>query len=101
MERAKERAETGDVKGMTQLGQHYKSQAPALALKWFTLASFRGSEIADALFKYLEHKMMDEEKAAGYRLSLFWLSDQIKKIEAHRESEMAPEFVAWMKSTDG
>ena len=96
-----ERAETGDVKGMIQLGQHYRNQAPVLALKWLTLASFRGSKIADALVEYLERKMTDEEKAAGYRLSLFWFSDQIKKIEAHREAEMAPEFVAWMKSTDG
>jgi hypothetical protein len=96
-----ETAETGDVKGMAQLGQHYRNQAPVLALKWLTLASFRGSKIADALIDYLERKMTDEEKAAGYRLSLFWFSDQIKKIEAHRESEMAPEFVAWMKSTDG
>jgi hypothetical protein len=96
-----ERAETGDVKGMAQLGQHYRNQAPVLALKWLTLASFRGSKIADALIEYLERKMTDEEKAAGYRLSLFWFSDQIKKIEAQRESEMAPEFVAWVKSTDG
>ncbi len=96
-----ERAETGDVKSMTQLGQHYRNQAPVLALKWLTLASFRGSKIADAQIEYQERKMTDEEKAAGYRLSLFWFSDQIKKIEAHRESEMAPEFVAWMKSTDG
>ena len=96
-----ERAETGDVKGMAQLGQHYRNQAPVLALKWLTLASFRGSKIADALIEYLERKMTDEEKAVGYRLSLLWLTDQIKKIEAHRESEMAPEFVAWMKSTDG
>ncbi len=92
-----ERAETGDVKGMTQLGQHYRNQAPVLALKWLTLASFRGSKIADALIEYLERKMTDEEKAAGYRLSLFWLSDQIKKIEADRASEMATEFVAWME----
>jgi hypothetical protein len=92
-----ERAETGDVKGMTQLGQHYRNQAPVLALKWLTLASFRGSKIADALTEYLERKMTDEEKAAGYRLSLFWLSDQIKKIEADRASEMATEFVAWME----
>lgn len=96
-----ERAETGDVNGMAQLGQHYRNQAPVLALKWLTLASFRGSKIADALIGYLESKMTDEEKVAGYRLSLFWFSDQIKKIEAHREEEMAPEFVAWMKSTDG
>jgi hypothetical protein len=96
-----ERAETGDVKDMTQLGQHYRNQAPVLALKWLTLASFRGSKIADALIEYLDRKMTDEEKTAGYRLSLFWLSDQIKKIEAHRELEMAPEFVAWMKITDG
>ena len=96
-----ERAETGDVKGMAQLGQHYRNQAPVLALKWLTLASFRGSKIANALIEYLESKMTDEEKVAGYRLSLFWFSDQIKKIEAQRESEMAPEFVAWVKSTDG
>jgi hypothetical protein len=96
-----ERAETGDVMSMTQLGQHYRSQAPVLALKWLALASFRGSKVADALIEYLERKMTDEEKAAGYRLSLFWFSDQIEKIQAHRESEMAPEFVAWMKSTDG
>jgi hypothetical protein len=96
-----ERAETGDVNGMTQLGQHYRNIAPVLALKWLTLASFRGSQIADALIKDLEHKMTDEEKAVGYRLSLLWLTDHIKKIEAHRESEMTPEFVAWMKSTDG
>ena len=95
-----ERAETGDVKGMAQLGQHYRNQAPVLALKWLTLASFRGSKIADALIEYLDRKMTDEEKAAGYRLSLFWFSDQIKKIEAHRESEMAPEFVAWMKKVN-
>jgi hypothetical protein len=96
-----EKAETGDVKGMVQLGQHYRNQAPVLALKWLTLASFRGSKVADALIEYLERKMTDEEKAAGCRLSLFWFSDQIKKIEAHRESEMAPEFVTWMKSTEG
>jgi len=92
-----ERAETGDVKGMTKLGQHYRNQAPVLALKWLMLASFRGSKIADALIEYLERKMTDEEKAVGYRLSLFWLSDQIKKIEANRASEMSPEFVAWME----
>jgi hypothetical protein len=92
-----ERAETGDVKGMTKLGQHYRNQAPVLALKWLILASFRGSKIADALIEYLERKMTDEEKAVGYRLSLFWLSDQIKKIEANRASEMSPEFVAWME----
>lgn len=92
-----ERAETGDVKGMTQLGQHYRNQAPVLAMKWLTLASIRGSKIADALIEYIERKMTDEEKAAGYRLSLFWLSDQIKKIEADRASEMATEFVAWME----
>ena len=96
-----ERAETGDVKSMAQLGQHYRSQAPVLALKWLTLASFRGSKIADALIEHLERKMTDEEKVAGYRLSLCWFSDQIKKIEAQRESEMEPEFVAWMKGTDG
>jgi hypothetical protein len=95
-----ERAETGDVNAMTQLGQHYRNQAPVLALKWLTLASFRGSKIADALIEYLERKMTDEEKAVGYRLSLLWLSDQIKKIEAQRGSEMAPEFVAWMKKVE-
>jgi hypothetical protein len=92
-----ETAETGDVKGMAQLGQHYRNQAPVLALKWLTLASFRGSKIADALIEYLERKMTDKEKIVGYKLSLFWLSDQIKKIEADRAPEMSPEFVAWMK----
>ena len=96
-----ERAETGDVKSMTQLGQHYRNQKPILALKWLTLASYRGSKVADALIENLEQKMTDEEKVVGYKLSLFWFSDQIKKIETHRESEMAPEFVAWMKNADG
>jgi hypothetical protein len=45
--------------------------------------------------------LTDEEKSIGYKLSLLWFADQIKKIEAHRESEMTPEFVAWMKSADG
>jgi hypothetical protein len=96
-----ERAETGDVKSMAQLGQHYRNQKPILALKWLTLASFRGSKVADALIENLEQKMTDEEKVVGHKLSLFWFADQIKKIETHRESEMAPEFVAWMKNADG
>ncbi len=96
-----ERAENGDVKFMTQLGQHYRNQTPILALKWLALASVRGSKVASLLIEDLEHKMTDEEKSVGYKLSVFWFADQIKKIEAHRDSEMAPEFVAWMKSTDG
>lgn len=96
-----ERAETGDAKSMAQLGQHYRSQAPILALKWLTLASFRGLKIAEPLLEYVESKLTDEEKTVGYKLSLLWFADQIKKIEAHRESEMTPEFVAWMKSADG
>ena len=92
-----ENAETGDVSGMAQLGQHYRNQTPILALKWLTLASFRGSKVAEVLLEYLKRKMTREEKAVGEKLSLLWLSDQIKKIEAHREAEMAPEFVAWMK----
>lgn len=95
-----ERAETGDTKCMTQLGQHYRNQKPILALKWLTLASFRGSKVADVLIENLEQKMTDEKKTVGYRLSLLWLADQIKKIEAHRESEMSAEFVAWMKNAD-
>lgn len=96
-----ENAETGDVSGMAQLGQHYRNQTPILALKWLTLASFRGSKVAEVLLEYLKRKMTREEKAVGEKLSVLWLSDQIKKIEAHREAEMAPDFFAWMKSTDG
>ena len=96
-----ERAETGDVKCMTQLGQHYRGQVPILALKWLTLAGFRGFEIANALIENLERKMTDDEKTVGYKLSLLWFADQIKKINEHRESDMAPEFVAWVKNTDG
>jgi len=96
-----ERAETGDAKSMAQLAQHYRNQMPILALKWITLASFKGLKIAEPLLAYVESKLTDEEKAIGYKLSLFWFADQIKKIEAHRESEMTPEFVAWMKSADG
>ncbi|PQA84919.1 hypothetical protein C5F52_02670 [Limnohabitans sp. TS-CS-82] len=92
-----ERAETGDAKSMAQLGQHYRNQTPILALKWLTLASFRGLKSAEPLLAYVESKLTYEEKTIGYKLSLLWLSDQIKKIEAHREAEMAPEFVAWMK----
>lgn len=96
-----ERAETGDAKSMAQLGQHYRNQTPILALKWLTLATFRGLKIAEPLLAYVESKLTDEEKTIGYKLSLFWFADQIKKIEAHRESEMTPEFVAWMKNADG
>lgn len=96
-----ERAETGDAKSMAQLGQHYRNQAPILALKWLTLANFRGLKVAEPLLAYVESKLTDEEKTIGYKLSLLWFADQIKKIEAHRESEMTPEFVAWMKSADG
>ena len=95
-----ERAETGDAKSMAQLGQHYRSQTPILALKWLTLASFRGLKIAEPLLAYVESKLTDEEKTISYKLSLLWLADQIKKIEAHKESEMTPEFVAWMKNAD-
>lgn len=91
-----ERAETGDAKSMAQLGQHYRNIAPILALKWLTLASFRDLKIAEPLLAYVESKLTDEQKTIGYKLSLFWFADQIKKIEAHRESEMTPEFVAWM-----
>ena len=96
-----ERAETGDAKSMTQLGQHYRNQMPILALKWLTLASFRGLKIAEPLLAYVESKLTDEERTIGYKLSLLWFADQIKKIEAHRESEMTPEFVAWIKNADG
>mgnify|MGYP000547123110 FL=1 len=96
-----ERAETGDAKAMAQLGRHYRNQTPILALKWLTLASFRCLKIADPLLAYVESKLTDEEKNIGYKLSLLWFADQIKKIEAHRESEMTPEFVAWMKNADG
>jgi hypothetical protein len=96
-----ESAETGNVKYMTQLGQHYRNKTSILALKWLTLASFRGSKVADVLIEYLEQKLTDEEKVVGHKLSLFWFADQIKKIEANRESEMAYEFVEWLKSTDG
>jgi len=96
-----ERAETGDAKSMAQLGQHYRNQTPILALKWLTLASFRGLKIAEPLLAYVESKLTDEERTIGYKLSLLWFADQIKKIEAHRESEMTPEFVAWMKNADG
>lgn len=92
-----ERAETGDAKSMAQLGQHYRNLAPILALKWLTLASFRGQKIAEPLLAHAESKLTDEEKTIGYKLSLLWFADQIKKIEGHRESEMTPEFVAWMK----
>lgn len=92
-----ERAETGDAKSMAELGQYYRNLAPMLALKWLTLANFRGFKIAEPLLSYVESKLTDEEKTIGYKLSLFWFADQIKKIEAHRESEMTPEFVAWMK----
>ena len=96
-----ERAETGDAKSMAQLGQHYRNQMPILALKWLTLANFRGLKVAEPLLAYVESKLTDEEKTIGYKLSLLWFADQIKKIEAHRESEMTPEFVAWMKNADG
>ncbi len=96
-----ERAETGDAKSMAQLGQHYRNQMPILALKWLTLASFRGLQIAEPLLAYVESKLTDEEKNIGYKLSLLWFADQIKKIEAHRDSEMPSEFVAWIKNTDG
>jgi hypothetical protein len=96
-----ERAETGDVKSMTQLGQHYRNRTPILALKWLALASFRGSKVANVLIENLEQKMTDDQKAVGYKLSVFWFAEQIKKIEANRDSEMSSEFVAWMKSTDG
>lgn len=96
-----ERAETGDAKAMAQLGQHYRNQTPILALKWLTLANFRDLKITEPLLAYVETKLTDEEKTIGYKLSLLWFADQIKKIEAHRESEMTPEFVAWMKSADG
>lgn len=96
-----ERAETGDAKSMAQLGQHYRKQTPILALKWLTLASYRGLKIAEPLLAYVKSKLTDEEKCIGYKLSLLWFADQIKKIEAHRESEMTPEFVAWMKNADG
>lgn len=95
-----ERAEAGDAKSMAQLGQHYRNQTPILALKWLTLATFRGLKIAEPLLAYVESKLTDEEKTIGYKLSLLWFADQIKKIEAHRESEMTPEFVAWMKNAD-
>ncbi len=92
-----ERAETGDVKCMTQLGQHYRSRTPILALKWLTLASFRGSKVANALLEDLRQKVTDDEMTVANKLSLFWFANQIKKIEAHRESEMSPEFVSWMR----
>ena len=96
-----ERAETGGASSMVELGQHYRNMAPILALKWLTLASFRGFKIAEPLLAYVESKLTDQEKIIGYKLSLFWFADQIKKIEAHRDSEMVPEFVAWIKNTDG
>lgn len=96
-----ERAETGNARSMAELGQHYRNMAPILALKWLTLASFRGFKSAEPLLAYVESKLTDQEKIIGYKLSLFWFADQIKKIEAHRDSEMVPEFVAWIKNTDG
>jgi hypothetical protein len=95
-----ERAEAGDAKSMAQLGQHYRNQTPILALKWLTLARYRGLKSAEPLLAYVESKLTDEKRTIGYKLSLLWFADQIKKIEAHRGAEMTAEFIAWMKNAD-
>lgn len=92
-----ERAETGDTKSMAELGQHYRSYAPILAIKWLRLAAFRGSKTAPLMMKYLNEKMSFEAKTAGALLSELWLVDQSKKIQTQREHVMSEEFVAWLR----
>jgi hypothetical protein len=65
------------------------------------LTGFRSLKVENVLIEDLGQKLMDAQKGVSCKLSLLWFADQIKKIEAHRESEMTTEFVAWMKNLDG
>ena len=92
-----ERAETGDPRSMTELGQHYRNHAPILALKWLQLATVRGSKTAPLMMRHLKAKMSFEAQTAGARLSELWLVDQSKKIQTQRQHVMSEEFVAWLR----